>query len=101
MTKMNNPPHPGEIIKEDCLQASGLNVPAGARILGVSRQALSNLINRHSGVSADMAIRLEKAFGSDAETWLRLQMNYDIWHARKRESEIQVERETPKAPMRN
>ena len=92
MTKMNNPPHPGEIIKEDCLQALGLTVTAGARILGISRQALSNLINRHAGVSPDMAIRLEKAFGSDAESWLRLQLNYDIWQARQRESEIHVER---------
>lgn len=92
VNKMNNPPHPGEIIKEDCLQALGLNVTAGARILGVSRQALSNLINRHAGISADMAIRLEKAFGSDAETWLRLQVNYDIWQARQRESDIHVER---------
>ena len=89
---MNNPPHPGEIIREDCLKALGLNVITGARVLGVSRQALSNLINQHAGVSADMAIRLEKAFGSDAETWLRLQINYDIWQARQRESEIQVER---------
>ena len=92
VSKMNDPPHPGEIIKKDCLQALGLNVTAGARILGVSRQALSNLINRHAGVSADMAIRLEKAFGSDAETWLRLQMNYDIWQARQRESDIHVGR---------
>ena len=92
MTKMNNPPHPGEIIKEDCLQALGLNVTTGARILGISRQALSNLINRHSRVSPDMAIRLEKAFGSDAETWLRLQMNFDIWQARQRESGIHVQR---------
>lgn len=92
MTKMNNPPHPGEIIKDDCLHALGLNVTTGARILGVSRQALSNLINQRAGVSANMAIRLEKAFGSDAETWLRLQMNYDIWHARQRESDIHVER---------
>ena len=89
---MNNPPHPGEIIREDCLNALGLNVTTGARILGVSRQALSNLINQHAGVSADMAIRLEKAFGSDAETWLRLQINYDIWQARQRESDIKVER---------
>jgi addiction module HigA family antidote len=89
---MHNPPHPGEIIKEDCLEALGLSVTSGAKALGVSRQALSNLINGHAGVTPEMAIRLEKAFGSDAETWLRLQMNHDIWQARQRADTIQVER---------
>ena len=76
--KMMNPPHPGEIVREDCLNSLGLTVTEGSKVLGVSRQALSNLINGHAGISPDMAIRLEKAFGSDAETWLSLQMNYDI-----------------------
>ncbi len=90
--KMMNPPHPGEIVREDCLNSLGLTVTEGSKVLGVSRQALSNLINGHAGISPDMAIRLEKAFGSDAETWLRLQMNYDISEARQRASEIRVER---------
>ena len=89
---MHNPPHPGEIVKEDCLQALGLSVTQGAKVLGVTRQALSNLVNRHSGMSPEMAVRLEKAFGGDAETWLRLQMNYDVWQVRERASEIDVER---------
>jgi len=89
---MHNPPHPGEIVKEECLDALDLSVTAGARVLGVSRQALSNLVNRRAGVSPDMAIRLEKAFGSDAETWLRLQMSYDIWATRQRAAHISVQR---------
>ena len=90
--RMMNPPHPGEIVREDCLNPLGLTVTEGSKVLDVSRQALSNLINGHAGISPDMAIRLEKAFGSDAETWLRMQMNYDIWEARQRASEIRVER---------
>ena len=89
---MHNPPHPGEIVKEECLDALDLSVTAGARVLGVSRQALSNLVNRRAGLSPDMAIRLEKAFGSDAETWLRLQMNYDIWAIRQQAVHISVQR---------
>ena len=89
---MHNPPHPGEIVKEDCLEALGLSVTQGAKVLGVTRQALSNLVNRHAGMSPEMAVRLEKAFGGDAETWLRLQMNYDVWQVRERASEIDVER---------
>ncbi|MCH8192733.1 MAG: HigA family addiction module antidote protein [Planctomycetes bacterium] len=89
---IHNPPHPGEIVKEDCLEALGLSVTQGAKVLGVTRQALSNLVNRHAGMSPEMAVRLEKAFGGDAETWLRLQMNYDVWQVRERASEIDVER---------
>lgn len=89
---MHNPPHPGEIIREECLDALGLSVTEGAKALGVTRQALSNLVNGRAGVSPVMAIRLEKAFGSDAETWLRLQMNFDMWNARRHADEIHVER---------
>jgi addiction module HigA family antidote len=76
---MNNPPHPGELVKHECIEPLGLSVTDAARCLGVTRQALSNLLNLHASISPEMAIRLEKAFGSDAETWLRMQMNYDIW----------------------
>ena len=89
---MHNPPHPGEIVREECLEPLGLSVTKGAKALGVSRQTLSNLVNENAGISSEMAIRLEKAFGSDAETWLRLQMQYDVWQARQHEAEIQVER---------
>jgi antitoxin HigA-1 len=90
--RMHNPPHPGEIIKADCLNPLELSVTEGAKVLRVTRQTLSNLVNGRAGVSPEMAIRLEKAFGGDAETWLRLQMNFDIWNARQHEDEIHVER---------
>ncbi len=89
---MHNPPHPGELVKEDCLDALGLSVTQGAKVLGVTRQTLSNLVNQHAGMSPEMAVRLEKAFGGDAETWLRLQMNYDLWQVRERASDIDVAR---------
>jgi addiction module HigA family antidote len=87
---MKNPPHPGRIVRQDCLLPLGLTVMVGARILGVTRQALNNLVNGKSGVSPEMAVRLAKAFGSDAETWLRMQLNYDLAQVRK--DEIQVKR---------
>ncbi|MDA0346700.1 MAG: HigA family addiction module antitoxin [Verrucomicrobia bacterium] len=89
---MYNPPHPGSLVKHECLEALGLNVTDGASVLGVSRQALSNIVNEKAGISPEMAIRLEKAFGGTAETWLRMQMNFDIWHAKQRADDIHVER---------
>jgi antitoxin HigA-1 len=88
--KMHNPPHPGEIIREQCLDPLALSVTAAAKGLGVTRKALSELLNGHSGVSPDMAIRLAKAFGSSAETWLRLQMQYDLWQAERHTRGIKV-----------
>ena len=70
---MLNPPHPGRIVRQDCLEALELTVTEGAKVLGVSRQALNNLVNEDAGISPEMAIRLEKAFGSTADTWLRMQ----------------------------
>jgi addiction module HigA family antidote len=92
MTDMHNPPHPGEIIREECLKPLGLSVTEAAAGLGVTRKALSELLNGHSGVSPEMAIRLSKAFGSSPETWLRLQMQYDLWQAQQRAASIHVER---------
>jgi addiction module HigA family antidote len=89
---MKNPPHPGRIVREDCLRALGLSVTAGAKALGVSRQALNNLVNERAGISPEMAIRLAKAFGSTAQTWLRIQSNYDLAQALKSESKIRVRR---------
>lgn len=89
---MKNPPHPGESVRYDCLEPLGLTVTAGARVLGVTRQALSNLVNGRSGVSPEMAIRLSKAFGSDPETWLRLQMAYDLAQIEKKAHKIKVKR---------
>jgi antitoxin HigA-1 len=88
--EMHNPPHPGEIIREDCLVPLGLTVTAAARGLGVSRGSLSELLNGHNGVSAEMAIRLEKAGWSTAETWLRMQLTHDLWHAKQNAGRIKV-----------
>jgi addiction module HigA family antidote len=89
---MHNPPHPGEIIREECLKPLDLSVTAAAAGLGVTRKALSELLNGHSGVSPEMAIRLSKAFGSSPETWLRLQMQYDLWQAQQSAGSIHVKR---------
>ena len=89
---MHNPPHPGEVIRELCLEPLGLTVTAAAQGLGVSRKALSELLNGHSGISPEMAIRLAKAFGGSAESWMRQQMQYDLWRAQQNADEITVER---------
>ena len=89
---MHNPPHPGGIVKRQCLEPLGLSVTRAAAGLGVTRQALSELVNARTGVSVDMAIRLSKAFGSTPETWLGMQMAYDLWQARERAGHMAVER---------
>jgi addiction module HigA family antidote len=90
---MTNPPHPGRSIRHGCLEPLGLSVTEGAKVLGVTRQTLNNVINGKSGISPEMAIRLSKAFGSTAETWLRMQLAYDLAAARKNESKIKVRRQ--------
>jgi antitoxin HigA-1 len=90
---MKNPVHPGRIVREDCLEPLGLSVTAAANVLGVTRQTLNNLVNGKSGVSPEMAIRLAKAFGSTPETWLRMQIAYDLAIAMRGESEIKVVRQ--------
>ena len=92
---MKNPPHPGKVVRISCLEPLALSVTEGAKILGVSRQALSNLVNCHSRISGDMAVRLAKAFGSTTETWIRLQAAYDVAQAQAREDQIEVERYLP------
>ena len=89
---MRNPPHPGGIIRRQCLEPLGLSVTEAARGLGVTRQALSELVNEKAGISVEMAIRLSKAFGSSPETWLGMQMSYDLWQARDRVRSIEVRR---------
>ncbi len=89
---MHNPPHPGEIVRWECLEPLGLTVTRAAQGLGVTRQALSDLVNERAGVSVEMAYRLSQAFGSTPETWLRMQMAYDLWQARERAKDIKVER---------
>ena len=89
---MHNPPHPGGIVRRQCLEPLGLSVTGAAKGLGVTHQALSRLVNERTGISVDMAIRLSKAFGSSPETWLGMQMAYDLWQARERVDRISVER---------
>lgn len=92
---MVDPPHPGGVVKRECLEPLGLSVTKAAQGLGVSRQALSELVNEKTAVSVEMAIRLSKAFGSSPETWLGLQTAYDLWQARERASQLQVTRLAP------
>ena len=87
---MKNPPHPGKVVRVSCLESRGLNVTAGAKMLGVSRQALSNLVNGRARMSTAMAARLAKSFGSTTETWIRLQTAYDVAQTRAREDKIEV-----------
>ena len=87
---MKDPVHPGSIVREDCIEAAELTVVSAAARLGVSRQALSNLVNEKAGISPDMAIRFEKLGWSRADQWMRLQMNYDLAQARARQDEIVV-----------
>lgn len=89
---MKNPPHPGLSIRHDCIEPLGLSITEAATALGVSRKQLSDVVNCHAGISPEMAIRLDKAFGGGAGTWLRLQAAYDLARAAKRADEIKVNR---------
>ena len=89
---MKNPPHPGLSIRHDCLEPLGLSVTEAAKKLGVSRKQLSDVVNGRSGISPQMAIRLDKAFGGGANTWYRLQAAYDLAQAMKQADQIKVER---------
>ena len=92
---MKNPPHPGRSIKENCLAPLGLTVTDAAKVLGVARHTLSRILNGHTDVSPEMAIRLEKAGWSNAEFWLRRQAAYNLVQARRSEDRIKVERSQP------
>lgn len=92
---MKNPPHPGEMIG-DSLHELGISISEAARVLGITRQQLHNLTAGRSAVTTEMAVRLEKALGSTAEAWLRMQMNYDLAQIRQRASSINVKRIVPK-----
>lgn len=90
---MKNPPHPGRSIRTACLEPLGLSVTEGAKVLGVTRQALNNVVNGKAAISPQMAIRLSKAFGSTAETWLKMQLACDLAAARQHENKIKVRRQ--------
>ena len=90
--KMHNPPHPGEVLKKLCLEPLGLTVTETARALGVSRKALSGILNGRAGISSEMAVRLSLAFGTTAESWLNQQVQYDLWRAERKRTRLRVER---------
>ena len=92
---MKNPPHPGSSIKDACLDPLGLNVTEAAKVLGIARHTLSRVLNARAAISADMAIRLEKAGWSNAAHWLRLQTAYDLAQARQHERNLKVTRCEP------
>jgi addiction module HigA family antidote len=89
---MHNPPHPGEIIKELCIEPLGLSVTEAAKALGVSRKTLSSIINGKSGISPEMAVRLSIAFNTSSESWLNQQSQYDLWQAEQHRDKLQVKR---------
>ncbi len=88
---MKNPCHPGEIIREDVLAPLNLNVTQAAKALGVTRQALSNMLNGRTSLTAEMALRIEKAFGPKMEHLMRMQLNYDLAQARAAAENIKVD----------
>jgi addiction module HigA family antidote len=93
--QMKNPPHPAELIG-DSLGELGVSISEAARVLGITRQQLHNVITGRSAITPEMALRLEKALGSTADTWLRMQMNYELAGIRRRASSIRVKRIEPK-----
>ncbi|MDP1858354.1 MAG: HigA family addiction module antitoxin [Gemmatimonadaceae bacterium] len=90
--RMLNPPHPGCFIRDEIIKPLNLTVPAAARVLGVSRPTISNLLNGHADLSGEMAMRIEKAFGVNMDTLLRMQLSYDIALTRQHEKKIKVKR---------
>lgn len=90
--RMYNPPHPGEVLRELCLEPLGLSVTDAAIALGVARKTLSAILNGHSGISPEMAIRLGKAFDTTPESWLNQQVQYDLWEAVQRPEKVHVKK---------
>ena len=87
---MHNPPHPGEVLRELCIEPLGLTVTATAEALGVSRKTLSAVLNGKAGISPEMAVRLSIAFNTSAESWLNQQSQYELWHAEQHRNELNV-----------
>lgn len=90
--KMHNPPHPGEVLKELCLEPLGITVTEAAKALGVSRKTLSATLNGRAGISPEMAVRLSIAFDTTAESWLNQQVQYDLWQAERNRKKLRVKR---------
>jgi addiction module HigA family antidote len=90
--RMKKPPHPGRVVRQECIEPLGLTVTEAAKRLGVTRQALNNLVNGKGGISAEMAVRVSKVFGSSPEVWLVMQMEYDLAQVEKEAHNIKVRR---------
>ena len=90
--RMHNPPHPGEVLRELCLEPLGISVTDAAEALGVSRKTLSSILNGRSGISPEMAIRLAKAFNTSPESWLNQQVQYDLWKAEQKSRKLHVKK---------
>jgi addiction module HigA family antidote len=98
--RMLNPVHPGRFLRSEVIEAHGLSVTQAAKILRVSRPTLSSLLNAKAGLSGDMALRFEKAFGVNMDTLMRMQNSYDIARTRRRAKEIHVKRYAPRRNLR-
>ena len=90
--RMHNPPHPGEVLRELCLEPLGISVTDAAKAIGVARKTLSSILNGHSGISPEMAIRLAKAFDTSAESWLNQQVQYDLWEAEQHTKSLKIKK---------
>ena len=88
--KMHNPPHPGEILRELCIEPLGLSITEAAEALGITRKTLSAILNGRSGISPEMAVRLSLAFSTSSESWLNQQAQYDLWEAEKQRKNLNV-----------
>jgi len=88
--KMHNPPHPGAVLRELCVEPLGLTVSETAEALGVSRKTLSAILNERAGISPEMAVRLSIAFGTSAESWLNQQVQYDLWRVERKRKSLRV-----------
>ena len=88
--KMHDPPHPGEVLKQLCLEPLGITVTEAAKALGVSRKTLSAIVNGRAGISPEMAVRLSIAFDTTAESWLNQQVQYDLWQAERNRKKLRV-----------
>ena len=89
---MHNPPHPGKVLRQLCLEPLGLTVTQMAEALGVSRKTLSSILNERAGISPEMAVRLSIAFGTSSESWLNQQVQYDLWQAEQHRHELRVKK---------
>jgi len=87
---MHNPPHPGEVIKELCLEPLGLTITDAAKGLDISRKTLSSILNGKAGISPEMAVRLSIAFNTSSESWLNQQSQYDLWQAEQHRKDLDV-----------